>query len=61
MIGENEVSVDDIRQVCDDVGCDTNKVIGLLTELKIIIPKVQLQVNNFKGMEISLQFIKNNL
>ena len=39
--GESEVSLDDIREVCDEVCCDTNQVIGLLLELNIIIAKAE--------------------
>ena len=39
--GESEVSLDDIREVCDEVSCDTNQVIGLLLELNIIIAKAE--------------------
>ena len=36
-----EVTKADIRAICDEAGCDTNQVIGLLLELNILIVKLQ--------------------
>ena len=53
MTGESEVSLDDIREVCDEVCCDTNQVIGLLLELNIIIAKAEdLQARNGRSQAI---------
>ena len=45
-----EVTKDDIRAICEEAGCDTNQVIGLLLELNILVVKVQdVPASSVKG------------
>ena len=55
---EYEISIDDIRNVCDDFGCEADPIIGILLELNLIsIRQNEETISNFKGAILYLNFL----
>ena len=55
---EYEISIDDIRNVCDDFGCEADPIIGILLELHLIsIRQNEETISNFKGTTYYLNLI----
>ena len=50
---EAELSKDDIKNICDEAGCDTDQVLAILVELNFISIKYESQIVHFKGKQIS--------
>lgn len=47
---EYEISIDDVRNVCDDFGCEPDQIVGILLELNLIsIRHNEETISNFKG------------
>ena len=47
---EYEISLDDVRNVCDDFGCEADQIVGILLELNLIsIRHNEETISNFKG------------
>ena len=50
---EYELSIDVIRTVCDDLGCEFDQIIGVLLELNLIsIKQDEEAISSFKGTSI---------
>ena len=50
---ENELSSQDIKIICDEVGCDLDQVLGILLEMNIISIKQENQTLSvhYKGID----------
>ena len=47
---EYEISIDDVRNVCEDFGCEPDQIIGILLELNLIcIRQTEETISTFKG------------
>ena len=58
---EYEISTDDIRNVCDDFGCETDQIIGILLELNLFCTRHNEEtISNFKGTLVSKAFCMNS-
>ena len=48
---EYEICFDDIKTICDEVGCNAEQIVGILLELNIISIRQHFQTVHFKGKQ----------
>ena len=58
---EYEICFDDIKTICDEVGCNAEQIVGILLELNIISIRQHFQTVHFKGKALDRNKISNLL